>query len=214
MNKTLDKKEIINQFMQITLESGKSPDSIFKFCQELSIEEKEFYKYFNSFKDINKAVFTSFFEQTIKILEKSKEYEDFSPRDKMLSFYFTFFEFLTSNRSFVLLLLQNKSLKNLSFFVDLRKHFGKFITDLELEIIDFKSEKLDKIQLGFQKESAWAQFMFILKYWMEDSSPAFEKTDVLIEKSVHAYFDLSNTKPLRSVMDLGKFLFKEKMMFH
>lgn len=214
MSKKNNKQEIINRFMHITLENGKFPVSIYKFCQDLSIEEKEFYTYFNSFKDINAAIFSYFFEQTLKILEKSKDYKNFSPRDKMLSFYFTFFELLTSNRSFVLLLLEPKSLKTISLFRELRAHFGKFVTDLELEIIDFKSKKLDKFQLGFQKESAWTQFIFIIKYWMEDSSPAFEKTDVLIEKSVHAYFDLSNTKPLHSVMDLGKFLFKEKLMFN
>lgn len=51
--------------------------------------------------------------------------------------------------------------------------------------------------------------MFKLKYWMEDNSARFEKTDVAIEKSVNAIFDVFNTTPLESVLDFGKFLFKE-----
>ena len=51
--------------------------------------------------------------------------------------------------------------------------------------------------------------MLIMKFWMEDTSPAFEKTDVLIEKSVQAGFEMINTKPLESIIDLGKFLWKE-----
>jgi hypothetical protein len=48
---------------------------------------------------------------------------------------------------------------------------------------------------------------------MKDSSTSFEKTDVFIEKSIHASFDLIDTKPIKSIIDLGKFLLKEKMGF-
>ena len=46
---------------------------------------------------------------------------------------------------------------------------------------------------------------------MEDDSADFEKTDLFIEKSIAASFELANTKPLKSVVDFGKFLFKEKI---
>jgi ubiquinone biosynthesis protein COQ9 len=51
----------------------------------------------------------------------------------------------------------------------------------------------------------------ILKFWMEDESPAFEKTDIFIEKSVKASFELMNITPIESLIDLGKFLYKEKI---
>ncbi|MFN4199515.1 MAG: TetR/AcrR family transcriptional regulator, partial [Flavobacterium sp.] len=41
-------------------------------------------------------------------------------------------------------------------------------------------------------------------------SKGFEKTDVLIEKSVKAAFDVMDTTPLESIFDLGKFIWKEK----
>ena len=44
---------------------------------------------------------------------------------------------------------------------------------------------------------------------MDDNSPAFEKTDVAIEKSVKAIFDVFETTPLESILDFGKFLVKE-----
>jgi hypothetical protein len=46
---------------------------------------------------------------------------------------------------------------------------------------------------------------------MEDSSPGFEKTDILIEKSINTVFEVFNNTPLEQVLDLGKFLFKERM---
>jgi hypothetical protein len=50
-----------------------------------------------------------------------------------------------------------------------------------------------------------------MKFWLDDTSPSFEKTDIFIEKSVNTSFDVLNIQPLKSVIDLGKFLFKEKM---
>jgi hypothetical protein len=53
--------------------------------------------------------------------------------------------------------------------------------------------------------------LITIKFWLDDTSAAFEKTDIFIEKAVNTSFDLVNIKPLESLIDLGKFLFKEKM---
>jgi hypothetical protein len=45
---------------------------------------------------------------------------------------------------------------------------------------------------------------------MDDHSPGFEKTDMAIEKSVRTVFDLFDNTPFDSVIDFGKFLWKEK----
>jgi len=58
---------------------------------------------------------------------------------------------------------------------------------------------------------AWTQFLFTLKFWLEDTSIGFEKTDLFIEKSVNASFDLMNMTPLENIIDFGKFFFKEKI---
>jgi len=56
--------------------------------------------------------------------------------------------------------------------------------------------------------------MLTMKFWLEDSSPSFEKTDIFIEKSVNTTFDILDIAPLKSVIDLGKFLFKEKFQMN
>ncbi|PIV19236.1 MAG: heat-shock protein, partial [Flavobacteriales bacterium CG03_land_8_20_14_0_80_35_15] len=61
------------------------------------------------------------------------------------------------------------------------------------------------------EESAWIQLLITMKFWLDDTSASFEKTDIFIEKSLNASFDLLNVQPLKSIIDLGKFLFKEKM---
>jgi hypothetical protein len=120
---------------------------------------------------------------------------------------------LTANRSFVLSLLGNRdmSMKSLKVLKELRSAFTEYITELEIETLDLKEERLEKLKDKSIKESSWTQFLVTLKFWMEDSSAGFEKTDMFIEKSVNTGFDLLDVKPLKSVIDFGKFLFKEKI---
>ena len=51
--------------------------------------------------------------------------------------------------------------------------------------------------------------MFVLKFWIKDSSKGFEKTDALIEKSVQAAFEVFDNTSVDTLVDLGKFLWKE-----
>ena len=131
----------------------------------------------------------------------------------MLSFYYTFFENLTANRSYVVhALAGNKNqLKSLAALTELKKSFSEYIEILNIKTIDFKEERLEKIQTRSLKETAWLQLLVTMKFWLEDTSSSFEKTDIFIEKSVKASFDLIDTTPLKSIIDFGKFLFKEKI---
>ena len=49
------------------------------------------------------------------------------------------------------------------------------------------------------------------KILVDDTSKSFEKTDIYIEKSVNTSFDIIDTTPINSLVDLGKFIFNEKL---
>ena len=138
-------------------------------------------------------------------------YASFSNKDKMLTFFFSMFELLTMNRSYVLFALHEHKniLKNLSQLKGLRTHIKAFAADLIEKGNADKNYKLTKKNPKIFSEGAWFQFMFLLKFWMDDSSAGFEKTDLAIEKSVHTVFDVFENTPLESLIDFGKFLYKE-----
>ena len=122
---------------------------------------------------------------------------------------------LTANRSFTVALLKEdkNKLKSLSKLTELRKHFKQFFDTLEIEKIDLKQDKLVEIQEKTMSEMAWYQFLFTLKFWIDDTSLSFEKTDIFIEKSVNTSFDLIDIAPLKSLIDFGKFMWQEKASF-
>lgn len=212
-NKKLSKTALISIYMNFILENDTKPKSVYAFAKANNFEESQFYTHFGSFEAIEKTIFKTFFETTVSVLNASKEYAAFDNRNKLLSFYFTFFENLSANRSYVLLVLKNNKdhLKNLTTLSELKKDFTSYIDDLEIETIDFKEKRIVQLQQKGIKESAWIQLLITINFWMNDSSAAFEKTDIFIEKSVNTSFDLIETTPLKNMIDLGKFLYKEKM---
>lgn len=211
--KTISESDIISFYMDYVLEHNKHPKSVYAFAKANNFEEALFYNHFGSFEAIEKQVFKAFFENTIRVLDKNDEYNAYYTRNKLLAFYFTFFENLSANRSYVVYALSKhkNSLKNLAVLSELKRHFSNYIDQLGIETLDIKQAQIEKFQTKAISESAWIQLLITMKFWLDDTSPSFEKTDIFIEKSVNTSFDVLNIQPLKSVIDLGKFLFKEKM---
>ena len=208
------REKILSAYMNYMLEKGSGPASVYVFARDLGIEEMEFYKHFGSFGALEKAVFGAFFHQSIQLLSENTEYKNYDSKNKIIAFYYTFFEVLKVNRSYVLLALGDAkdSLKVLASLSELKKAFAEYIDGLEIETPKMPHEKVEKIKARSLRESAWAQLLFTLRFWMEDTSPDFEKTDVFIEKSVNTAFALLDATTLNAVFDLGKFLYQEKIM--
>lgn len=211
--KTITKQSITELYMDYYLMNNEAPKSVYQFAQLNNFNEKDFYDYFGTFMAIEQHVFVSFFDQSIALLEKSEEYASFDARNKLLSFYFTFFELLSANRSFVLMLLQGnyKLWNTMASLSPLKKEYTSYIKGLNIETLELKEERLEKFQGKSIEQSLWMQLLITLNFWINDASPSFEKTDVFIEKSINTGFDLLDVKPLKSIIDLGKFIFHEKI---
>tara|TARA_R110002126_G_scaffold8951_1_gene41098 strand:- start:3404 stop:4057 length:654 start_codon:yes stop_codon:yes gene_type:complete len=209
--KKVTKDSIITMFMDYVLENEKLPKTVYKFCKVNAIEESDFYLYFGSIEALKKGIWNTFYENTVNVIERNKEYQDFTNRDKMLTFFYTFFEVLTLNRSYVLFVMENapSPLKNMEQLKGLRKNIKEFAKVLIANGNQNKSSKLTKHNPQLFSEGAWLQSMFLLNFWKSDDSAGFEKTDVAIEKSVNTIFDVFDNTPLENILDFGKFLYKE-----
>ena len=204
---------ILDGFVAHLLEHGAEPASIFKFAKDIKIKEEEFYQYFTSFEGVKSAVWVAIFENTLANVEGQDVYKEYSVREKFLSFLFTWVEELKKNRSYLLSLYQDKSttFKKLPGDTrDFKEKFSDFATDLvmegketqEIAARPFITEKYD--------EALWMQVGFVFRYWIDDTSPRFEKTDAAIEKSVNLAFDLMGKSALDSFLDFAKFLSQNK----
>lgn|SRR5690606_7251851 len=209
----ISREQIIDSYMDYVLEQEKLPKTVYKFCKDNNITEEQFYKFFGSFEGLQKGIWEQFFDNTMMLMEKSPEYGAFTNREKLLTFYFTFFELLTANRSYVLFILAETDglMKSMDQLKGLRRKIKGYATALIKAGNEEKTSKiLQQSELIFS-EATWVQFVFLLTFWKDDNSAGFESTDVAIEKSVNTVFDIFDNTPLERVVDLGKFLWKEKM---
>lgn len=204
---------LIATYMDYVLENEYTPRSVYKFAKDNEMTEADFYKFFGSFEGLRKAIWDKFFENSLSVMEKSKEYAGFSNREKLLTFFYTFFEVLTANRSYVLYTLNESesTIKNLEELKSLRKKIKNFSKGLIQDGNRDKTLKLFQQSEMIFSEGVWVQFLFLLKFWMDDNSAGFESTDVAIEKSVNTVFDVFDNTPLERVVDFGKFIWKERM---
>ncbi|MBP6181379.1 TetR family transcriptional regulator C-terminal domain-containing protein [Flavobacterium sp.] len=210
---TITRDKIVSMYMNYTLENNEKPKSVYNFTKLNNFSEAEFYSFFGTMESVEKEIFKMFLEKTVELLQKDQDYETYDMKSKMLSFYFTFFELLSANRSYVTMSLKqhHNELKNLMQLTSLRSNFKNYVAGIISDEYRIKQEKFQDIQEKAIQETSWIQFLLTLKFWLEDSSPAFEKTDLYIEKSIKVTFELMNITPLDSLIDFGKFLFKEKI---
>jgi len=210
--KNLDlKNKIFEAYSDQVLEYEKEPKSVFLFCKKNEIIESDFYQHFSSLEHVKKAIFVQFFDNAFSLICKEKNYEAQSPKEKLLSFYYTFFEVLLLNRSYVLFSLsatENK-MQRLMSLKSLRHSFKEFTSTLIEQGNMHKQSRFTKHPEALFSEGAWVQLLFLLKFWIEDKSDGFEKTDMAIEKSVQTVFELFDNTLLDSIIDFGKFLWKE-----
>ncbi|GGZ25962.1 hypothetical protein GCM10007049_18170 [Echinicola pacifica] len=210
----VDKRaKIISSFKMYILENGKAPVSVFKFCRDIKIKEAEFYAYFPNFNAIKGAVWQEIFSNTLSILRAEPVYNEYSSREKLLAFFYTWIEELKHNRSYLLAIYDTEGLPPKSLPEELRG-FREDFKAYAKEVIKEGEESEEIAQRPYitdkYDEAVWLQVMFLFRFWIKDQSAGFEKTDQAIEKSVNFAFDLMGKSALDSFVDFAKFLYQSR----
>lgn len=215
-NTDASQQKILELYSNYVLRNNKKPLNVFTFCEDHEISETDFYFYYANFEKLESDYLRFFMEETLRLIAEEENYHQQNAKHKMLSFYYTFFEQLTMNRSLVIYLLESdkNNLQSVKKLLPLKKDFQLFIRSLDISepMMESTTESMAKIERLKNKgieELYWGHFMATLKFWLDDTSSNFEKTDIFIEKSVDTSFEFLEVKPLKKLVDLGKFLFKE-----
>lgn len=207
------KSQFMQQYVTYTLEHDKTPESVYRFTKSMGISEAEFYEHFAGLEALESALFSEWFIDAFKQCEESAPWAEYSVREKVLAVFYTFFEALKQQRSFVLFLKKRDGkvftqwpayLNGLrTVFLDKMKPvLNQGIESKELEARKYLDEKY--------ADGLWLNFLFVLKFWCDDQSAGFEKTDAAIEKSVHLAMDLMGKSALDAALDFGRFLFQQR----
>jgi hypothetical protein len=208
----MEKSTIKKKFIEYILENGEKPKSVFSFSKSLKISESEFYNIYPSFEAIESDFWLGSFTEIIYKLEKDDTYIKYSAKEKLLALYFMWISKLKENRSYVFS-FRNEFTKSVNpadkSFEKLKESFLNYSDSILSEGILNKEVAERKYISDKYKYGLWIQTIFILNYWINDSSDNFEMTDAAIEKSVNLAFKLISDNALDSMIDFGKFIFQK-----
>ena len=135
----------IDEIVHATEDNSKNFQS---FEDVLDIKEDEFYGFFGSFESLQQIIWNKFFDNSYGLMQKNKQYASMTNEEKMLTFFFTFFENLTLNRSYVLFIIKEHkySLEGLMQLKGLRKKFKDFASKL----IEERNDEKQQVKSMFQ----------------------------------------------------------------
>lgn len=211
-------QQIKNGYLDYVLLNGEKPASVYSFVKKLKIAEADFYDFYPSFESIEKNLWVELTLETIQAIEAQEVWNQYSSREKILSFFYSYVEVLKKHRSFIIYSLKNHKNKFgtpevLSGVRPIFENFAEGVINEGLESGELANRKFLSKRY---KDAVWVQFGFIINFWTTDDSAGFEKTDEVIEKGVNVTFDLFERSPLDNLLEYGKFLsrngnFKDKM---
>ena len=210
--------QIKKSYIDYVLTHGEAPKSVYNFSKKLKISEADFYEFYSSFAAIEKAVWEDMTMETLAKIRDQEVWSKYSAREKMLSFFYSYIEVLKTQRSFIIYSLKKhpKRLTTPDILTGVKMLFLDFAEEIINEGLDSGELANRKFFSKKYKDALWLQFGFIINFWTDDDSAAFEKTDEAIEKGINVTFDLFQRSPIDNLFEYGKFLtrngkFKEKM---
>jgi hypothetical protein len=212
----MTQEKIRQAYTEYVLDNGKEPESVYAFCKKLKIKEEDFYDEYSSFPQIESEIWKALFIEARASAEREEVYQNYSVREKLLAFLFTWIETLKKNRSYILKSYEGfekpiYTKRNVQL-IDFKASFYDYVNELLMEARETREVEQRPIPQLMQRypDLFWAKTLFILDFWIKDTSKSFEKTDTMIEKTVNTAFDLLGRSPLDSLFDLGKFIFQNK----
>ena len=209
--------KILEAYIDYVLENGHEPPSVYQFMKKLRMKEATFYEHLNSFTSLQKEIWSSYFQETLKRIQSDPVYPTYSVREKLLAFYFTWIELLKANRSYVMYCLKNTT----SLERDMARNKAAFLAEFKQDFLDYANELLAEgkesneiverpLISKMYDQGLWRQLLFVLNFWVRDDSQGFEQTDAAIEKAVNLSFDVMGRGAVDAAIDLARFLYQKR----
>lgn len=214
-----NKELLMEKYSNHVLTNGKPPLNVYTFMTELGFDEPDFYKFFSGLEQLEAEFLKHFFEKAQQLVSQMQGYENMPAREQLLNLYFVFVENLSLNRSLVQYLLTDQwphAMKRLHALRPMHQQFvrGLSFDTIGLDLIPDQPNNMAKTAKNIsdkaREELLWVHFVSVVEFWRKDKSSSFESTDVYIEKSIDTGFELANVAPLQKMVDMGKFLWKER----
>lgn len=209
----MTRTEILEKYSEYLLEEGKEPATVYKFAKDLGISEEELYSFFSGFKQMDGEILIKLWDDSLRLARSIEGFSAMSAKEQLLNFYYIFFENLKINRSLILLILKKRQQLSAYISATLKNRLSEFTDTLNFnQPAHFGHLPKSVVQLKERGKSEllWKHFLSVLMFWIDDHSSNFQNTDLFIEKTIDTGFEVAEYNPANKIIDLAKFIWKEK----
>jgi len=168
-------EKIIEAYQEMLI-SGEEQINAFTLSKKVDISEQEFYQYFTTTDDIGRKIWANIGNEVIKKLSDSESFHNYSAREKVLTYYFTFFEVALGQRIFI-----EASISQAKLLKTYKENFKQFIGDIVQEGIANDEIKERLTLSNYYPDVLWELHVKLINFWLEDTSENFIETDKAIE---------------------------------
>ena len=204
----MERQQIEKSYWDDVLKSGSKPVSVYAFCDKHEIAESDFYQHYSSFHGLEGNYWKSLVVDTVAILENDEDAKGYDSHQRLLAFYYTFFENVLKHRSrFVARFPKGLSPGSNGSLKGFNQEFKKFANSLLAQAREegaVRSCENNRFQ-QVQEHGLYAQLRTLINFYRQDSSDGFEDTDAFIEKSVKPAFEAARMPLVDSGIDLLRF---------
>ena len=199
---------LIEAYKRLAFEKGTLPVSRMEIASAASLDIVDFETTFSTLEALQEAVWVQYLRTTLETLETSEEYAQYSVREKMLAYYYTFFENLGKEDEFVKMFAPKLGIWNYNptFLGGFKHSFLIFVNELLKEGIE-SGEIAERMMIGDEYAGwHWPQMLFLLNKWITDESANHKVSDQAVEKAVNLGFDIMGRNVVDSAFDFAKFM--------
>lgn len=190
---------IIAAYKDVLLK-GKENVNSYTVSKAAGITEKEFYKHFQSVDAVGRLIWVRLFEQTQEELLQSEVYKEYGAREKILAYFFTFFDIATPEKAFML-----KTYMKPTIIEEYRKNYRSYVADLVEEGIERQEIKERFTISNYYPDAIWLLHLRLIHFWLHDESEGHVDTEKAIEIYSKLPLELMGENILDTVFDSVKF---------
>lgn len=182
--------------------TGEGEINSYTVSKKVGISEKEFFEHFTSVDDIGRHIWKGLGDSVIEALSGSENFNSFPPRQKILSYFFTFFEDAINERTFI-----EHTIGESALLSQYKERFKTFIGDIVQEGIAVEDIKERLSLSNYYPDLLWELHLRLIRFWLKDSSEHFVETEKAIEIYSKVPLELMGPNLLDSIFQTVKFDF-------
>lgn len=199
-------------YKEVSLGEGALALSLKAVAEAAETELETLRELYTTARSIQQDIWVDYFRVTLETIEAAEEWPEYIVREKLLAFYYTLIEVMAADVTFLKLFDDQLGIWNYNppFLQPFKALYLGMIAQM-VEEGQETGEVTDRYMLSGEYTSwHWPQMLYLLNYWLDDTSEEKQKTDQAIEKSVNLGFDIMGRNVLDSVFDFLKFVFVGK----